>query len=89
MLLYPFLLIFPNKKRLYYLKTEKERDEWVMKIKKAIGYSSLFDFYTLSESIGQGKYGLVKRGIHKISQKEVAIKIINKKECKLNDIEMI
>ena len=38
-------------------------------IKKAIGYANLYDFYELKESLGQGKYGIVKRGIHKKTQK--------------------
>jgi len=77
--MYPFLLIFPNKKRVYYLETKEERDLWIEKIKEAIGYSNFFDFYNLFESIGQGKYGLVKRAVHKKSGKEVAIKIVYKK----------
>jgi hypothetical protein len=64
---YPFLLIFPNKRRIYYLESKQERDKWVEKIKQAIGYANLFDFYELRESLGKGKYGLVKRGIHKKS----------------------
>ena len=34
-------------------------------IKQAIGYSSVTDFYDLKENLGQGKYGIVKRAIHK------------------------
>lgn len=30
---YPFMLIFPNKRRIYYLETKEERDQWVEKIK--------------------------------------------------------
>ena len=87
--LYPFMLIFPNKKRIYYLQSEEERDEWINKIKDAIGYSNLFDYYDLFDSIGKGKYGLVKKGVHKTSGKEVAVKIIKKKELKTTDIEML
>jgi hypothetical protein len=32
-ILYPFMLIFPNKRRIYYLETLAERDQWVDKIK--------------------------------------------------------
>jgi len=31
--LYPFMLIFPNKRRIYYLETREERDQWVEKVK--------------------------------------------------------
>ena len=34
-------------------------------IKRSIGYANLYDFYDLKESLGQGKYGIVKRAIHK------------------------
>lgn len=87
--LHPFMLIFPNKRRIYYLETKEERDQWVEKIKQAIGYSNLHDFYDLQDSLGKGKYGLVKKGIHKKSLKEVAIKIVKKKELSLKDLELL
>ena len=88
-ILYPFMLIFPNKRRIYYLETLAERDQWVEKIKQVIGYANLHDFYDLKESLGKGKYGLVKRGEHKKSGKEVAVKIVKKKELSLKDIELL
>ena len=88
-ILYPFMLIFPNKRRIYYLETLVERDQWVEKIKQVIGYANLHDFYDLKESLGKGKYGLVKRGEHKKSGKEVAVKIVKKKELSLKDIELL
>lgn len=59
------------------------------KIKKAIGYANLHDYYDLNESLGKGKYGLVKRGVHKKSGKEVAVKIVKKKELSLKDMELL
>jgi len=47
--IYAFMLVFPNKRRIYYLKSEEEKQKWVNAIKKAIGYSSLTDFYDLNE----------------------------------------
>jgi hypothetical protein len=44
---YPFMLIFPNKRRIYYLETREERDQWVSKIKEAIGFADLHDFYDI------------------------------------------
>ena len=87
--LYPFMLIFPNKRRIYYLKTEVEKQEWLTAIKKVIGYADLFDFYDFGDALGQGKYGLVKKGIHKKTGKEVAIKIVKKKDLTLKDKEML
>ena len=88
-LMYPFMLIFPNKRRIYYLETREERDQWVERIKQAIGYANVDDFYQMKELLGKGKYGLVKRGIHKKSGKEVAVKIVKKKELSLKDIELL
>ena len=88
-ILYPFMLIFPNKRRIYYLETLAERDQWVEKIKQVIGYANLHDFYDLKESLGKGKYGLVKRGEHKKSGKEVAVKIVKKKELTIKDLELL
>ena len=54
-------------------------------IKQAIGYANVFDYYDVFENLGQGKYGVVKRGVHKKTQKEVAVKIVKKKELTLKD----
>lgn len=58
-------------------------------VKRAIGYANLYDFYDVKENLGQGKYGIVKRGIHKKTQKEVAVKIVKKKELSLKDQELL
>ena len=63
--LYPFMLIFPNKRRIYYLATREDKDKWIAAIKKATGYASLHDYYELGENLGKGKYGLVKTAVHK------------------------
>jgi len=58
-------------------------------IKKAIGYANLFDFYDIQETLGQGKYGVVKKAVHKKSGKEVAVKVVKKKELSLKDQELL
>lgn len=88
-IVYPFMLIFPNKRRIYYLQTKIEKEQWMDAIKRVIGYSNLYDFYDLKENLGQGKYGLVKRGIHKKTSKEVAVKIVKKKELSVKDQELL
>jgi len=87
--IYAFMLIFPNKRRIYYLKSEEEKQKWVNGIKEAIGYSSLTDYYDLIEIVGSGKYGVVKAGVHKRTKMEVAIKIVRKKELSIKDIELL
>lgn len=57
-------------------------------LKKVIGYSNLFDFYEIKETLGKGKFGLVKSALHKKSGKNVAVKIMSKKEMTANDLEL-
>ena len=80
-ILYPFKLIFPpNKARSYYFADQAEKERWMTAIKKVIGYSNVFDFYEIKQTLGKGKFGLVKSAIHKKSRKPVAVKIMSKKE---------
>ena len=77
--LYNFKLIFPpNKARSYYLLNKEDKDKWMEALKKVIGYSSLFDFYDIKETLGKGKFGLVKSAVHKKTGKNVAVKIMSK-----------
>lgn len=46
------MLIFPNKRRIYYLQSKSEKERWMDAIKKAIGYANLYDFYDLKETLG-------------------------------------
>ena len=88
-ILYPFKLIFPgNKARVYYLLTKEDKEKWMTAIKKVIGYSNLFDFYDIKDTLGKGKFGLVKQAIHKKTGKAVAVKIMSKKEMTVSDIEL-
>ncbi len=48
-------------------------------MKKAVGYSNLFDFYDVKEALGKGKFGTVKLGVHKKTGKKVAVKVMKKK----------
>lgn len=57
-------------------------------IKNVIGYSNMFDYYTIKETLGKGKFGLVKLAVHKKSGKKVAIKIMSKKEMQPSDVEL-
>ena len=58
-------------------------------IKQVIGYANLYDFFDVGKTLGQGKYGIVKQGYHKKTSKEVAIKIVKKKELNLKDQELL
>ena len=87
--LHPFSLIFPgNKPRTYYLLNKEEKTKWMDAIKKVIGYSNLFDFYDIKETLGKGKFGLVKAAHHKKTGKKVAVKVMSKKEMTVQDVEL-
>jgi hypothetical protein len=87
--LHPFKLIFPpNKVRAYYLLNKEDKIKWMTAIRKVIGYSNLFDFYEIKHTLGKGKFGLVKAAIHKKSGKQVAVKVMSKKEMTTSDMEL-
>ena len=82
-------MIFPpNKARSYYLLNKEDKDKWMEAIKKVIGYSSLFDFYDIKETLGKGKFGLVKSAVHKKTGKNVAVKVMSKQEMSADEMEL-
>ena len=44
-----------------------------------MGYSNVFNFYTLDKTLGKGQFGLVKLAVHNQTAKKVAIKQVKKK----------
>jgi len=88
-MMYPFMLIFPDKRRIYYLKSLEDKEMWITAIKKAIGFANLLDFYELFETLGKGKYGVVKKAIHKSNKKPCAVKLVKKKDLTIKDLELL
>ena len=89
---YIFEIYFNNKSktRKYYTPNLEICNQFVKKIKEAIGYMKFTDYYDLKEVIGKGKFGVVNLGIHKKTQQQVAVKIINKDSIKtLEDKELV
>jgi serine/threonine protein kinase len=82
---FSFSIIYPKKTRVYYSDNEKEYGTWIVSVRRAIGYSNLSDLYEVKQKLGNGKFGLVKLGVHKESGRKVAIKIINKANMSLED----
>ena len=87
--LFCFSVVYPKKSRFYYVDNEEEYQTWVRLIRKATGYANLTDIYEIKEKLGNGKFGLVRLGIHKASGRKVAIKIMNKKDMNSQDLELI
>ena len=89
---YIFEIFFNNKSktRKYYTPDFEISNQFVKKIKEAIGYMKFTDYYELKEVIGKGKFGVVNLGIHKKTQQQVAVKIINKDSIKtVEDKELV
>jgi tRNA A-37 threonylcarbamoyl transferase component Bud32/Ca2+-binding EF-hand superfamily protein len=88
--MYSISVIFTGKIRNYYCYDKSSALKWSNSLKQAIGYSNFFDFYEMLDDIGEGKFGLVKLGVHKKTKERVAIKII-KKESMQNaaDVELV
>ena len=89
---YIFEIFFNNKSktRKYYTPDFEISKQFVQKIKEAIGYMKFADYYELKEVIGKGKFGVVNLGIHKKTQQQVAVKIINKDSIKtVEDKELV
>lgn len=82
---FSFSVVYPKKTRVYYVEKEEEYKSWINSIKKAIGYNNLNDSYEIKQKLGNGKFGVVKLGIHKETGRKVAIKTINKNNMSLED----
>lgn len=85
---YSFTLIFVSKERRFYCLKKEDYTVWVSKIKQAIGYYNISNYYDIGESIGKGKFGRVKLAIHKKTNKKVAVKILKKKKMDQEDFEL-
>jgi len=89
---YIFEINFHNKSKIrkYYTPDLNICNNFIKAIKEAIGYIKFSDHYELKEVIGKGKFGVVYLGIHKKTQKQVAVKVINKNNIKtLEDKELV
>ena len=63
--------------------------KWVEAIRKIVHYSNFNDLYEIKETLGKGKFGLVKLGIHKETGRKVAVKIINKQLVDDIDVQQV
>ena len=75
--LFCFELIFPKKSVKFFVKEQKKFNDFISSIKHIINYKEISEF-EFKEKIGIGKFGIVRRGVHKSTKRKVAIKIINK-----------
>lgn len=86
---YCFGIVYPKKTRYYFTENESEYKKWVNGIKKIMSHSDLNEIYEIKDKLGNGKFGLVRLGIHRYTNKKVAIKIMSKKEMNNEDLELV
>ena len=59
------LVIPPNKSRLIFFSKEADQLKWIERLQEAMGYSNVFQYYTMDKTLGKGQFGLVKLAVHK------------------------
>ena len=85
---YLSIVILYKTEKSYYFDNEEDFNKWFEKLNLAVQNKSLFDKYEVKQKIGKGKFGLVKSGINKETHKQVAIKIMAKKNMDKSDLEL-
>ncbi len=73
-------------KRVFYVETEREFDNWVTHLKTALNKQNIYDYYTKGDLLGQGSFGKVYKGKSRTTDEVVAIKYIDKKAMKPHEI---
>ena len=86
---YCFLLIFRKKEKEFFFDKEEEYLSWLKLLKKILHCEDINDLYDIQNKIGEGRFALVYKGIHKPSKRTVAIKILEKKNLNIQEINMI
>ena len=82
--LFCFELIFPKKSVKFFVKDQQKFNEFINSIKNIVNYKEISEF-EFKEKIGIGKFGIVKRGVHKGTKRKVAIKFIYKEKMTNQD----
>jgi hypothetical protein len=87
--LYSFSLHTYQIKRTYYCDSLEECKKWIETIKLINNYRNVREFYEISKFLGKGNFGEVRLGIDKKTNKQVAIKIVEKSKRDLKEINAV
>ena len=82
------ITIVYKEEKAYYFDNEEDFKIWFDKLNMASQNKSVLDKYDIKDKIGKGAFGLVKSGINKETNEEVAVKIMAKKNMDKSDIEL-
>ena len=88
-LFYSFTLILPKKSITYYCDNEPDFKNWVKNLHVVLGYKDIKKNYEIKEQIGVGKFAVVYKGVHKKTNRIVAIKVFNKADMNVTDYELV
>ena len=86
---YCFILIFKKKEKEFFIEKEEEYKNWLQTFKKILHNEDINDLYDIQNKIGEGRFAHVFKGIHKQSQRIVAIKILEKENLSSQEMDMI
>jgi tRNA A-37 threonylcarbamoyl transferase component Bud32 len=77
--IFSFQINLGYKKLNFFLRSVKDRDDWIKHISNNIGFKFVSSEYTIKENLGHGYFSVVKLAEHKNNKQKVAIKITKKK----------
>ena len=86
---YCFILIFKKKEKEFYIEKEEDYKSWLHSFKKILHSEDINDLYDIQNKIGEGRFAHVFRGVHKQSQRIVAVKILEKENLSSQEMDMI
>ena len=72
-----------------YASSASECKGWMEALKRAGGMLAIIEKYTICEVIGRGKFSSVKRAINKLTSKQVAVKVIDKKALNPKELDFL
>ena len=75
------------KKSIYFCDNKSEYKKWKKHLQIATNYSNILQIYEKSKIIGIGSFSTVKLAKNKITNQELAVKIINKKKVSSQILE--
>jgi len=83
------VIISKDKNKTFYFTKIESKEIWLPLIKKSIGYETFSDIYEVNSTLGEGLFGIVKKGVHKKTNEIVAVKIITKEKLRIGEIDLI
>lgn len=82
------VILKKTKCRTLYFDSKEKQEYWYKILSNCSQKVNILEFYDILEPIGRGGYGVIHYGIHKKSNKPVAIKKISKANLSADDIEL-